>query len=123
VAQFKRWLPVLKVQDLQAAIDFYTGILGCTLHWRSPNDGGGENCMLGFGDADLMLSTGSHLGGTPQFTGTLYLDMEGVEEFYERVKDRVELVWPLEVMEYGTREFGVRDPSGYTLAFSEAMPP
>ena len=68
-----------------------------------------------------MLSTGSHLGGTPSFTGTLYIDMDGVEEFYEEVKDRVELVWPLDVMDYGTREFGVRDPNGYILAFSEAI--
>src|SRR5437868_11206309 len=107
VTRCKRWLPVLKVVDLQAAIDFYTGILGCTLHGRSADDRGGENCMLGLGEANLMLSTGAHLGGSPQFTGTLCIDMEGVEEFYERVKDRVELVWQVEVMDYGAREFGV----------------
>jgi hypothetical protein len=36
--------------------------------------------------------------------------MTGVEEFYVRIRGRVEMVWPLESMEYGTLEFGVRDP-------------
>jgi uncharacterized glyoxalase superfamily protein PhnB len=118
--RLKKTIPVLKVTDLQQSIDYYTVTFGFKLRWRSPNDGGGENCMLEMGDVCLMLSTGSHLGGKPEFTGTIYFDMEGVEEFYEQVKDRVELVWPLEVMDYGTKEFGVRDCNGYTLAFSES---
>jgi uncharacterized glyoxalase superfamily protein PhnB len=66
-----------------------------------------------------MLSTGSHLGGRPAFTGTLYFETTGVRTLYARIKDRVEIVWPLDAMDYGSIEFGVRDPDGYMLAFSE----
>jgi uncharacterized glyoxalase superfamily protein PhnB len=66
-----------------------------------------------------MLSTGTHLGGKPAFTGTLYINTPGVAAFYERLKDKVELVWPLENMAYGATEFGIRDPDGYVLAFAE----
>ena len=52
--------------------------------------------MLTAGDAALLLSTGSHLGGPPAFTGTLYFNMTGVRDFYEAVRDRVSIVWPLE---------------------------
>jgi uncharacterized glyoxalase superfamily protein PhnB len=45
-----------------------------------------------------------------------------VQIFFARVKDRVEIVWPLEKMDYGSREFGVRDPDGYVLAFSQTCP-
>ena len=45
--------------------------------------------------------------------------MSGVQGFYDRIKEQVEIVWPLESMEYGTLEFGVRDNDGYTLAFAE----
>ena len=76
--------------------------------------------MLLAGAANLLLSTGSHLGGTPQFTGTLYFHMTGVQEFFERVKNQAEVVWPLETMDYGQKEFGVRHCDGYTLAFAEA---
>ena len=46
--------------------------------------------------------------------------MDNVQEFYDRVRDRVPIVWPLEVMDYGQKEFGLRDGNGYTLAFAEA---
>jgi uncharacterized glyoxalase superfamily protein PhnB len=119
VFRFKKVVPVLLVADLQRSVDWYAGVLGFELLWRSPADGGGENAMLHAGEVDLLLSTGSHLGAEPKFTGTLYYQVDGVDVFYERVKDRVEMLWPLEAMDYGTREFGVRDPDGYNLAFSE----
>jgi uncharacterized glyoxalase superfamily protein PhnB len=75
--------------------------------------------MLAAGGISLMLSTGSHLGDTPAFTGTLYFDTDGVRELWAAVKDASDVVWPLATMEYGTVEFGIRDPDGYTLAFAE----
>ena len=121
MAEFQKVVPVLKVSDMQKSVDFYTGVLGFWVAWRAANDGGGENCMLRAGTAELLLSTGSHLGDSPQFTGTLYFHMSGVQEFFERVKNWAEVVWPLETMDYGQREFGIRDCDGYTLAFAEAV--
>jgi uncharacterized glyoxalase superfamily protein PhnB len=119
MTSFKKIMPVLRVGEMSTAIDWYTQRLGFHLCWRSANDGDGENCMLEAGETSLMLSTGSHLGGKPAFSGTLYFQMEGVRELYARIKDDVEIVWPLESMEYGTLEFGIRDGDGYTLAFAE----
>ena len=118
--EFRTIVPVLKVSDLQRAVDFYTAVLGFSVAWQAGNDGGGENAMLRAGATSLLLSTGSHLGDKPQFTGTLYFHMDGVEEFFGRIKSRVEVVWPLETTDYGQREFGIRDLDGYTLAFAEA---
>jgi len=120
VTDFKRIVPVLKVADMQRAVDFYTGVLGFAVRWREPNDGGGENCMLAAGTTTLLFSTGSHLGDKPLFTGTLYFNVVGVTGFFEQIKNKVELVWPLEAMDYGQTEFGIRDCDGYTLAFAEA---
>ena len=121
MTDFKRVVPVLKVSDMQKSVDFYTGVLGFSVAWRAANDGGGENRMLQADATALLLSTGSHLGDKPQFSGTLYFHMAGVQEFFERVKDRAEVVWPLEAMDYGQREFGIRDGDGYTLAFAESL--
>jgi catechol 2,3-dioxygenase-like lactoylglutathione lyase family enzyme len=106
MTSFQKVMPVLRVADLQKAVEWYTRVLGFGVCWRAANDGGGENCMLEAGETAVLLSTGAHLGEKPAFTGTLYFEMTGVEEFYGRVKDGVEMVWPLESMEYGTREFG-----------------
>jgi uncharacterized glyoxalase superfamily protein PhnB len=112
-------VPVLKVAHMQRALDFYAGVLGFTVCWNKSNDGGGDNAMLQAGAINLLLSTGSHLGDKPQFTGTLYFNMDGVQEFFEQIKSRVEIVWPLETMDFGQKEFGIRDCEGYTLAFAE----
>jgi len=119
MSEFKSILPVLRVADMQRSVDFYTRVLGFRSCWRSPGDGDGENCMIQSGRVEVLLSTGSHLGKAPGFAGTLYFNMDGVADFYARVKDQVEIAWPLENMDYGTREFGIHDPDGYLLAFSE----
>lgn len=120
MTQFNRILPVLKVSDLQRTIDYYSVHFGASLCWRAGNDGGGENAMMQLGDVNMMFSTGSHLGDSPTFSGTLYIDVDGVDELYETVKDSVAILWPLEVMDYGQKEFGIRDCNGYAVAFAEA---
>jgi uncharacterized glyoxalase superfamily protein PhnB len=117
---FKKIVPVLMVADLQRSIEFYMNVLGFSVEWRAANDGGGENAMLQAGATSLLLSTGSHLGDKPQFTGTLYFNMTGVQGFFEAIKEKVNVVWPLEAMDYGQLEFGIHDLDGYTLAFAEA---
>jgi catechol 2,3-dioxygenase-like lactoylglutathione lyase family enzyme len=117
---FRSIIPVLRVVDLQRAVNFYRDILGFEVVWRAAEEGDGENAMLRAGGISLLLSTGSHLGDQPTFTGTLYVDMLGVHGFYESIKDSVEVVWPLETMDYGQQEFGIRDLDGYLLAFAES---
>src|SRR4051812_6532275 len=95
---FREVVPVLKGTDLRRAVEFYTTALGFAVAWQAANDGGGENAMLRAGATSLLLSTGPHLGGEPRFTGTLYFNMTGVREFFEQVRDKVEVVWPLEAM-------------------------
>lgn len=48
-----------------------------------------------------------------------YIRMEGVKEFYDAVKDQVEIQLPLRKQGYGDWEFEVKDPNGYILVFSE----
>jgi len=50
-----------------------------------------------------------------------YLRVSGVKEFYEAVKDRLEIKQPLRRQPYGQWEFEVRDPNGYILVFAEAF--
>jgi len=50
-----------------------------------------------------------------------YIRMESLKEFYESIKDRVEIVLPLRKQPYGDWEFEVKDPNGYILVFSELI--
>ena len=49
MTEFKTIVPVLKVSDMQRAVEFYTGVLGFSVSWQAANDGGGANCMLAAG--------------------------------------------------------------------------
>ena len=118
---FSKVTPVLLVSDLQRSLDFYTDVLRFQLGWRMTGDAGGEMCMIESGGVAILLSTETHLGEKPVLSGTLYIETQDVDEFFTMVKDRVELVWPLEDMAYGQREFGIRDPDGYTLAFAQPL--
>ncbi|MGI8917132.1 MAG: VOC family protein [Pyrinomonadaceae bacterium] len=50
-----------------------------------------------------------------------YIRMRGVREFYDLIKDRVEILRPLQKQFYGDWEFEVKDPNGYVLVFSELI--
>lgn len=119
--RFSKFIPVLRVSSMERSMEYYTRVLGFEIAWCAEDDGEGELCMLALDEIDLLLSTGDHLGGPPSFTGTLYISTTGVEDYYARIADEVDVIWPLEQMEYGVQEFGIRDPDGYLLAFSEAV--
>ncbi len=50
-----------------------------------------------------------------------YIRMRGVKEFYESIREEVEILRPLEKQFYGDWEFEVKDPNGYVLVFSELI--
>ena len=50
-----------------------------------------------------------------------YLRIDGLEELYARVRDRLKLHQPLRLQPYGLSEFEVEDPNGYILVFSELI--
>src|ERR1700682_2373793 len=84
----------------------YAEVLGFGVCWRAANDGGGGNCMLEAGRRRCCYRPGRIWGSKPAFTGTLYFEMKGEEEFYGRVKDGVEMAWPAGSMESGGRGVG-----------------
>ena len=48
-----------------------------------------------------------------------YIRMRGVKQFYNEIKEKVEILQPLRRQPYGQWEFEVKDPNGYVLVFSE----
>jgi len=59
---------------------------------------------------------GRPLGGTL----TLFIDVEDIRGSYQELKDRVEVVMPLETKWYGVTEFAFLDPDGYVITFAQA---
>lgn len=113
----KQLIPLLRVVNLHATIDFYIQVLGFEVCWREKG-----TVQVQHGNVALMFSTGDNLGSMAELSGTLYFYPEDVSTLWNSIRERVEIEWPLQTMDYGTREFGIRDPDGYILAFAEVLP-
>ena len=55
----------------------------------------------------------------PAMTGSIYFNVEGVDAWWERLKDRCTVEYPVDDFECGMREFAIRDNSGYLLQFGQ----
>lgn len=119
-----RIVPSLMVRDLDESLDFYVEKLGFEVTGRYPDVGEPDwaevrrdGVILQFFTADT-LSEG--FTSTPGLTGTLYFYPESVMKLAGELRGKVLFEWGPEVMDYGQREFALRDPDGYFLAFAES---
>jgi uncharacterized glyoxalase superfamily protein PhnB len=102
---------------MERSVRFYVDVLGFTCGMQTPGYSNlyrdGVRIMLG------GVNPGPEWTG-PKFTGQLYIDLETADEvdaLWAKVKDRAEVAYPVEDMDYGAYEFGIRDDNGYDLAF------
>jgi len=128
--------PMLEVTDLQATIDYYTGILGFTLQGTWPDEGPIQWTSLTAGEVTLMFMTRVTPDEIPEdtseatsepkppcLTGQLYCYPPDVDALWNELKEKVDIAWPLDNMTYGMREFAIRDCNGYLLTFGQDLSP
>lgn len=111
-------VPMLTVPDVAASVSFYRDTLGFACAngmsgWASMNKDGVE-IMFALPNAHLPFER-------PQFTGSLYFRCGDVDSLWQAVKDKAEIVYPLESFDYGMREFAMRDNNGYLLQFGQEI--
>ncbi|WP_282605503.1 VOC family protein [Pelagibius sp. Alg239-R121] len=119
-----RVVPSLMVRDLDESLDFYVEKLGFDVTGRYPDVGEPvwaevrrDGVVLQFFSAE---SAPEGLPPRPSLSGTLYIYPQSVLDLAAELRGHVLFEWGPEVMDYGQREFAVRDPDGYFLAFAES---
>jgi uncharacterized glyoxalase superfamily protein PhnB len=107
---------VLATENVARSVRFYVERLGftCTLQLE-----GFARVRLGVADIMLALPNAHMPWKGPRFTGSIYLDVDNVDELWESLRTRARVVYPIETMEYGMREFGLLDDNGYQLSFAQ----
>ncbi|WP_256575731.1 MULTISPECIES: glyoxalase/bleomycin resistance/extradiol dioxygenase family protein [unclassified Pseudomonas] len=107
---------LLYCNDLAETERHYRDVLGFTVA------GSAESTLtVRLGDCSLVFTQENPWGGPAACSATFYLVIEQVDRYYDAVKERATIAWPLQDMPYGSREFGVRDCNGYHLGFSQAQ--
>jgi uncharacterized glyoxalase superfamily protein PhnB len=113
--------PMMETNNLQETITFYTEILGFTVRDTFEHDGQVVWCTLNKDAVDIMFNLPNREMnyGRILLTGSLYIYIECVDDFWEKIKDKVKVVYAPENFEYKMREFGIKDNNGYVLNFGE----
>lgn len=110
--------PVLFVNDLEATIAFYRDLLG----FACVNQTEGWAALARDGVEFMLSLPNAHVPfEKPVFTGSVYFRCADVDRFWRQLKDKAQVVHPLEDFPYGMREFAIRDLNGYCLRFGQEI--
>ncbi len=118
--QFHELTPMLWVPNIKDTVTFYTEILGFTCDNSSDE---WQWASISRDSVVFMLSAPSeHMSFTaPEFTGSFYIRVGDVNSLWADLKDKVEIVYPIDSFEYGMREFAIRDNNGFMLQFGQEI--
>jgi uncharacterized glyoxalase superfamily protein PhnB len=117
--------PNIYVHNLPQTIAYYHQ-LGFQVVARFPEEGDAVFAMMKNGEVTFLFQTFESLGNElPDVKRTdggslmLYVQMKGIRDFYEKIKDKVTVLKGLEVTFYGATEFTILDCNNYVLCFAE----
>lgn len=116
--KFNSVTPMLWTENLQASVDFYINILGFTCGERNEN---WQWAALHKDKTEIMLAKPNQHTFYEKigFTGSFYFNVTNVDALWNALKDKVEIVYPLETFDWGMDEFAIKDNNGYILQFGE----
>jgi uncharacterized glyoxalase superfamily protein PhnB len=114
--KFQALSPILWTKNIHETIAFYEGVLGFSNRSSFPNF-----ATLSRGNAEIMViaPTPEPDMAEPRLTGSIYIFMEGVDEFWELVKDKANIKTPINDRQYLMRDFSILDNNGYEIVFGE----
>ena len=117
--------PNIFVRDINKTIDYYK-LLGFELKMTVPDTGDYIFALMTCGSVTVMFQTFESLADdlpavSRQDGGSLllYIQIKGIREFHEKIKDKVNIIKGLEKTFYGATEFSILDINNYILTFAE----
>lgn len=123
---------VLITEDIQRSIAHYRDTLGFELAGAMPEVE--PTWCLMKRDQTRIMFLGSHDHGDEDghehegdghehapAISSLYFYPDDIDTLWDELKDKVEIEHPLEDMDYGMREFAIRDPNGHALVFGSPI--
>lgn len=125
--QFTKLTPNLILVDVSRSLAFYADTLGFSRGMTVPD---AEPFVFGsvtagaieifFNDQREAAKEYPDLAARPiGASGTLFIEVQGIETYYDSIKDRVTVTVPLFTQWYGMKEFVIADPDGYVITFAE----
>ena len=113
-------IPMLYTREIKETVDFYVQTLGFSSNAYEP---GWSWASLQLDSAEIMLAIPPKEVPfeKPLFTGSFYFNVDNADEWYERLKEKAAIYYPIEDFEYSMREFAIKDCNGYILQFGHEL--
>jgi uncharacterized glyoxalase superfamily protein PhnB len=124
----KKMTPNLIVEDVNSTVDWYQNVLGCfEVVLTDPESGKYDWALMACEDVEIMFqSKDSIKESIKKFdlpkrgcNAVMYIELEYLDGFRERIKDRIEIVKDIHKTPYGIQELAIRDCNGFILVFAE----
>ncbi|WP_282043924.1 VOC family protein [Winogradskyella flava] len=118
---FNALVPTLEVENMDKTITFYQSLLDFECISRDDD----KWAFVQKDDVGIMLSSRFHKDKHPKpvFTGGLYIYVDDIDVIWQILKDKVDICYPIEIFEYGMREFAIYDCNGYRIQFGQELEP
>lgn len=108
----ERAIPILPVDDLDRAKDFYVGGLGFSVRFEHRGDG--KDGLLGVARGDIWITLDCPMSGHGR-NACVSLHVEDADAYYNEWRIRVPIQRPPRNEEWGARTFDLTDPFGNTI--------
>ena len=117
--------PNIYVYDIRKTIEFYE-----TIGFKVVTTVGDKDdpvfTLMSCGDILFMFQTFKSIGNTLPVVSRInggsllfYVNIKGIRDFYEKIKDKVTLLHGLDKTFYGATEFSIIDINNYMITFAE----
>ena len=129
MTHFTKLTPNLLVASVERSLAFYVDTLGFERGMTVPDASPfafasvtAGTIEIFFNDAAGAVKEYPAFAGKPiGATGTLFIEVEGVDALHDRLEPSVKIVMPIVTQFYGMREFAIEDPDGYVITFAERL--
>ena len=128
--QFKKLTPNLLVANVERSLAFYIDTLGFVRGMTVPDESPFVFAAVTSGAIEIFLNDAA--GAVKEYpafagkpigaTGTLFIEVEGIDALHDRLQPAVKIVMPIVTQFYGMREFAIEEPDGYVITFAERAP-
>lgn len=112
--KFNQVAPAFAAKDYEALVKFYVDVMGFEPGYKT-----GVYAVLN--RDGVMLHLYPERDGKVGGHNSAYFFTDGVDAFYESVKDKVKVVHPISDQEYGLRDFLMQDPEGNNIGVAQRI--
>jgi len=116
-------VPMIHVPDVRATVEWYRSI-GFTVNSTHSDDAdpdGLSYARMSFGSSEVMFNEGGKPSTSARREFDLYVSTANVDELFQSLKDRVDVVEGPHDMFYGMREFIIRDINRFWITFGQPV--